>query len=190
MKDRVDFSLVRSLLKKEETERANSFRKGNFDAIGFVMRLALAGILLAAFIVFYGKFADVYLAVRTDGALNRPERLFELLSISYAVVLVLMVAGGVTQLIAALFASEDVKLLSAMPVGAKTLYIARLVTLYAKQITFSALTVLPVGITAGVHGGLSAGTIAAPLRCAFFCLSYPSASLPFWRCRSTHCGNS
>ncbi len=154
MKDKVDFRLVRALLKKGNTERANAFKKGNFDAIGFIVRLVLAGILLAAFIVFYGKFADMYLGIRTDGVSNRPERLFELLSVSYAVVLLLMVMGGVTQLISSLFAADDVKLYAAMPVGAKTLFLSRLVAVYIRQLTYAAVTVLPVSLAVALRATL------------------------------------
>lgn len=62
-----------------------------------------------------------------------------------------MVIGGVSQINRALFDADDMKLFSAMPVGAKTLYVSKLLTIYAGQILFALLTILPVNITIAVH---------------------------------------
>ncbi len=157
MKERTDLPLVRALLKKQWTERANSFRKGNFDAVGFVMRVLLVALFLTAFIIFYGRFSDIYFSLRTEGVPDPSARQFELLSLSYVAILVFMTAGGISQLITGLFAADDIKLFSAMPVGAKSLYFSRLVVIYLRQLLYAAVTVLPVNITVAVHAGLPVG---------------------------------
>lgn len=151
MKDRFDFSLLGAILRKQRQERASSFKKGYFDLVGFIMRVALIAAFLIIFIVFFGKFAEIYMSVKTDGAFNEQARLFELLSIAYSIVLVFLVIGGISQINRALFVSDDIKIFSAMPIGAKTLYVSKLITIYLGQVIFAVLTVLPVNLTVAVH---------------------------------------
>ena len=151
MKDKIDVSLLKALLRKQRQERASSFKKGNFDAVGFTLRILLTAAFLVIFAIFFGKFSDIYLSIKTDGVYNPTARLYELLSIAYTAILIFMVIGGVSQINRALFAADDMKLFSAMPVGAKTLYVSKLLTIYAGQILFALLTILPVNITVAVH---------------------------------------
>ncbi len=151
MKDKIDVSLLKALLRKQRQERASSFKKGNFDAVGFTLRILLTAAFLVIFAIFFGKFSDIYLSIKTDGVYNPTARLYELLSIAYTAILIFMVIGGVSQINRALFDADDMKLFSAMPVGAKTLYVSKLLTIYAGQILFALLTILPVNITIAVH---------------------------------------
>ena len=56
MKDRLDFSLLGALLRKNRQERAAAFKKGNFNAVGFIFRVLLTLVLIAVFVIFFGDF--------------------------------------------------------------------------------------------------------------------------------------
>lgn len=151
MKDRLDFSLLGALLRKQRQERAAGFKKGSFNAVGFVFRVLLTLALIAVFVVFFGEFLEIYLSVKTDGVLDPSARLYEVLSVAYAVILIAMIVGGVSQINRALFAADDMKVMSALPVGAKTLYVSKLITIYAGQVVFALVCLLSVNLTAAAH---------------------------------------
>lgn len=60
MKQKIDFTLLRALFRKQHQERLSAFKK-NFDFVGFVMRIVLYGALIAVLSVFLARFADMYL---------------------------------------------------------------------------------------------------------------------------------
>ena len=65
MNDKLDLALVGTLLKKQFQERAAAFKKGYFDAIGFLLQVLLVAAIIAIFVTFFGQFTDIYLAIRT-----------------------------------------------------------------------------------------------------------------------------
>ncbi len=147
MNDRIDFELVRTLLRKQRQERRFIFSKGNFDAVGLLLRLLLVAAFVAIFIVYFGQFAGIYLAIPTNNRADPMQRLYELLSIAYTGILVLMTVSCVTAILRELFLADDIKIFSAMPVGAKTLFVAKLVSIYRGQLLFALVTVLTVNIS-------------------------------------------
>mgnify|MGYP006987515988 CR=1 FL=1 len=151
MKDRLDSALLRALLRKDRQERAAAFKKGNFNAVGFILRVLLTLALVAVFVVFFGKFLDIYLAVPAGGTADPTVRLYEVLSIVYSAVLIAMIIGAVSQINRALFSADHIKIMAALPVGAKTLYVSKLITIYLGQAVISFVCVLSVNITAAAH---------------------------------------
>ena len=151
MKDRLDFSLLGALLRKNRQERAAAFKKGNFNAVGFIFRVLLTLVLIAVFVIFFGEFLEIYLKVETGGAADTSARLYEVLTIVYAAVLIAMIVGAVSQINRALFSADDIKIMSALPVGAKTLYVSKLITIYLSQLVFALVCVSAINLTAAVH---------------------------------------
>ena len=88
MKDKIDFSLVKTLLGKQRDERRSAYRKGNFDAVGFFLRLILVALFVAVFVIFFGRFMSIYFSIRTRGLLNVRDRLYEALTVSYMVIVI------------------------------------------------------------------------------------------------------
>ena len=90
------FSGTVALLKKYIWERFSQFKKGNFDLMGLILRLVLTGALVTVFVVFFKKFAAIYLAIPTGGAVNRAERLYELLNAVYFLLFVAFTVGSLS----------------------------------------------------------------------------------------------
>ncbi len=151
MKDRIDFKQVGALLRKQFEERASAYRKGNFDVFGFLLRWFLIAVFLAVFIVFFGRFTVTYLSVKTGGVTVERTRLYELLAMTYTVILLFLVIGGISQINRRLFDADDIKLLMGMPVGAKTVFVAKLVSIYLGQLVISVACVLAVNVTVAIH---------------------------------------
>ena len=184
MKDRLDFSLLRALLRKDRQERAAAFKKGNFNAVGFVFRVLLTLALIAVFVIFFGEFLDIYLKVETNGVQDPSARLYEVLSIVYAAVLIAMIVGAVSQINRALFSADDIRIIAALPVGSKTLFVSKLITIYLGQLAFAPCACCPS--ISPLPCGFRRAELFISLRRlpACFCLCFRQASHPCWLCRS------
>ena len=66
MKDKIDLRMVGTLLRKSGRERSAAFKQRNFDLFGFFLRLVLIAAIVALFVLFFGRFCDVYLAAETS----------------------------------------------------------------------------------------------------------------------------
>ncbi len=156
MKDRIDFPVVGALLRKQFHERTFTFTKGNFDPLGFLFKILIVAAFVTVFVIFFGKFTDIYLALKVDNAYDKGARLFELLSFVYMLIMISMTVSAVTSLVREFFRADDVKLFSAMPVGARTLFIAKLIGIYFNQLIFAIITMFSVNFTVAMHAEVGA----------------------------------
>ena len=147
---------VRALLRKGSEERRSQFKAGQFDFLGFLLRLVLVAAIVALFVVFFGQFTGMYIGVKTAGRTDIFARSTELLTILYTAVIVGMVVGGIGQLGRELFNSDDMKIFSAMPINARTLFVARLLSIYRGQLVIALVAVLTVNATFAWKVGVTA----------------------------------
>ena len=144
---RIRLGAVRALLRKGRQERRSMFKAGQFDFLGFLLRVVLVGAIVALFVIFFGRFIDVYLAVKTGGQTDRAARALEILTILYTAIVLGLVIGGVGQLGRELFSADDMKIYSAMPINARTLFLARLISFYRGQFVIALVCVVTVNAT-------------------------------------------
>ena len=152
----VKLRTVRALLRKGKEERQSQFRAGRFDFLGFLLRLVLVAAIVVLFVVFFGQFTEMYIGVKTAGRTDVFARATELLTILYTAVIVGMVIGGVGQLGRELFTADDMKIFSAMPINARTLFVARLLSIYRGQLVIALVAVLTVNATFAWKVGVTA----------------------------------
>ena len=138
-------------MKKSRLERIYPFRRGNFDVIGFIIKIALTAAIIALFVVFFDKFADMYLSLETNWQLDIPTRSFELLTMLYGAVIVFMVVSGISQISREIFGADDVKMFSAMPVGSGALFGSKLISIYLGQFIVSIAITLSINLTLGIR---------------------------------------
>ncbi len=163
----VNFRTVRALLRKGREERRSMFKAGHFDVLGFLLRLALAAAIVALFVIFFGRFVEVYVGVKTAGKTDIAARSNELLTILYSAVMFGMVIGGVGQLGRELFSADDMKLYSAMPINARTLFVAKLISIYRGQLTIAFVAVVTVNATFAWKVGVTAAFWILSAGCCF-----------------------
>ncbi|MCH5159711.1 MAG: hypothetical protein J1F66_02545 [Clostridiales bacterium] len=144
---KVDFALTRALLKKQWLERIYRYRRGRFDVLGFAFSAVLLCAIVTLFVVFFGRFIGLYTGIKTDNALDVPQRVYELLTIVYSILIVFLTVGAVGQINGQIFDADDVRLFSAMPVDATSQYLAKLITIYLSQLVISTVAVLAVNLT-------------------------------------------
>ncbi len=155
MKGEADFRVIAALLKKSGQERRSMFKEKNFDFLGFFLRLVLTAAIVVLFVVFFGRFCDVYLAVKTAGKPDPVTRGGELLTILYAIVILGMTVGCLGLFEKQIFKADDNRLYSALPIGANALFTAKLISVYAGQFAVSTVIVLAINITYGLHAGVT-----------------------------------
>ncbi len=174
MKVKQDLRVVGALLKKNGQERRSVFKQKNFDFLGFVLRILLTAAIVALFAVFFGRFCDIYLAVKTAGKADPVTRGGEMLTILYAIVVLGMTAACLGMFERKIFKADDNRLYSALPIGMNALFAAGLVSVYAEQAVVSAVIVLAINITYGLHAGVSG---AFWLTTAALCFLLPLISI-------------
>lgn len=149
------FTVVKSLLGKQWIERTYSYKKGNFDLIGFLLRLLIAAAFVAVFVIFFGKFVGIYTNIKTYGQPDVTTRLKELLTICYTALIAFMTIGAMGKISKDIFGADDVKIFAAMPVSSWSLYAAKLIYIYVEQFIISLICVLTLNLTLAAHVQLS-----------------------------------
>lgn len=153
---KADTALIGALLKKQFIETVYRYRRGKFDVVGFLLSLAIVVAIVALFVVFFGKFTGIYTSVKgligAEGSELRPMphpdlRVYELLTLVYAVIFAFMTLSAVAQINRHIFDEDGARLYSAMPIDATSLYIANVVWIYLSQLAVSAVAVFTVNFT-------------------------------------------
>ncbi len=154
-----DATLVRALLKKQRIEAMYRYRRGKFDVVGFLLSALLIAAIVALFVVFFGKFVDIFTSVKglfgaeaASGGEPRPAfhydlRTYELLTLMYAVAFLFMLISAISQINRQIFDADGARLYSAMPIDATSLYIAKAITIYFSQLLVSFVVVFTVNLT-------------------------------------------
>lgn len=156
MKDRIDFPIIKALLRKQWLERTYPFKRGNFDVLGFILRLAITAALVTVFVIFFGKFIGIYSLVKTNGALDKQTRLIELLTIAYSALILFTTLGCMSQISREIFGGDDMKIFTAMPVPTKALFAAKLIYIYLEQVAISTLAIFTLNFTLAANASVSA----------------------------------
>lgn len=147
LKNNGEAKVLAALINKQRLEKLYIFRRGNFDILGFIIKLILAAAIVALFAIFFGRFADIYLKVKEGGVENIPLRANELVTILYGVVILFMTVSGLTAISREIFEADDIKLFSAIPVGAGALFGSKLITIYLGQFLISLAVTLTINLT-------------------------------------------
>lgn len=154
MKGKSNFRVIFALLKKSGQERRSMFKQKNFDFLGFFLRIVLTAAIVTLFVIFFGRFCDVYLSVKSAGKPDPVTRGGEMLTILYAIVVFGMTIACLGLFEKRIFKADDNRLYSALPIGANALFTAKLISVYAEQTVVSTVVVLAINITYGLHASV------------------------------------
>lgn len=153
---KLNWQLVGALLKKQRIEDSYPYRRGKFDATGFVLKVLLLAAILAVFAVFFGRFVTIYTNVNgvfgVEGTESRPNlhpdlRTYELLTAVYGIAFLFMTVSAVSQINRRIFDEDGAKLYAAMPIDATSLYLAKAVAVYLGQFAVAVLVVFAINGT-------------------------------------------
>lgn len=123
-----------------------------------ILSVILAGILVGgiilAFILIFSRFTTTYLQIKINRVIDAQARQFEVMSIAYFILTVVLTASGVTQLCYVLFDNSDISILISMPFSSMELFAAKLTWIYIKQAVVSLICALAINITFFTTAGL------------------------------------
>lgn len=147
------FETIRILFRKDWTLRLSSLKKGGW---GKVTTLILFAAVIAALLYVFVDFAKAYLSVRYlsyDTAFVRQKELMTFLT---AAVLLASVFVGTRKIVSGLFETAETEVLLPMPIGAKALFIYRVIDLFLSQLILIAVLLIPLfSVLGGLAGGMN-----------------------------------
>lgn len=121
-------------------------KNSSFVARALLM-LALVGAMVAIFIFVFSRFVDTYIAIKIDRVQDIPARQYEILSLGFFVLMVIFVLSGVASLSHELFENSDLNILITMPFQGTEIFLAKLTSVYLKQVILALICVPTLNIT-------------------------------------------
>ena len=149
--NKIDTKLLGVLLRKQLNETFSFKKRGKKpDVFGIVLQAFLAVAIAAVFLVFFFSFAKMYLGLSVRGVTDPYQRQYELMTVFYCVLLIALIVSAVSNINSAIFKSDDIKILSALPINSQTLFASKLATIYIKQLVYTFFAVLAVNVTPAI----------------------------------------
>ncbi len=136
------------LLKKRLIEKFSGLKKGrkNFDIVGIVLTIVLTALITYIAVSAYAKFVQKYCELRIYNVPDVPARMYEMMTLAYAVVLVASIIGATLSLNRAIFESDDRSILITLPIKSSIIFLSKLVEVYVKELIKTAIVILPINI--------------------------------------------
>lgn len=176
MRRRNKKSMFWILVKKQINERFSFLKKGknSFDILGFFLSILLTVTIVSVFISVFSHFIVMYCDIKYQGVLDIQARQYELLSISYFVILIGGIFGGVHSIHNTIFESEDLKILVGLPVSSVDLFCSKLAFIYLKKIVSAFFIILPLNLTFAI---VTSQTLYYFVLTIVMCFTFPLITL-------------
>lgn len=167
--------MIRTILKKDIQEILSFTKKGKkVDILGMILSIFILFACLGFGIFIYHKLIGVYLNIKIDNVLDMTSRKYELLTITYFVIIIVGALGCQNALGHALFEKEDLKIYTCLPIKSRDIFIAKMILIYFRQFLFMVAIVLPINITFSIMTGITASYIFTSL---LLCIFIPIVNL-------------
>lgn len=167
--------MIRTILKKDITELLSFTKKEKkTDILGIILSVFILATCLGFGIFIYQKLIGVYLNIKIDNVVDLTARKYELLTITYFVIIIVGALGCQSELGKALFEKEDLKIYTSLPVKNKDVFIAKMIMIYFKQLLITTAVVLPINITFSIMTELTLSYIFSSL---LLCIFIPIVNL-------------
>lgn len=138
------------LLKKQLGDILPARNKRRFKLSAFLpmlLMLVLCAGIIAAFVLIFSRFTNTYIEIKINRVPDIPSRQHELMTMAYAVLLVVFLISGINRLCYSLFENSDVNVLISLPFSAFDIFVSKLIGIYARQLILSLVCVLSVNLT-------------------------------------------
>lgn len=144
------------LLKKQLLDvfpmRNNVARKKNI--LGVLLVAVLTAGIMAAFIAIFSRFTSAYLQIKINRVPDIAARQYELMSMTYFVLIIAFILTGTNKLCYTLFENSDIRILITMPFSSLQIFAAKLTWLYIKQAATALVCVLTLNLTFFITAGI------------------------------------
>ena len=123
------------LLKKQLLDAlpfgARGARKKNIA--GALLVAILAASIIAVFVAIFSRFTSAYLQIKINRVPDIAARQYELISITYFILIIAFIITGTNRLCYTLFENSDLRILISLPFSSLQIFAAKLTWLYIKQ---------------------------------------------------------
>lgn len=146
------------LLKKDYRERLSNLKNTKKDITGVVLSVLLTIFVVGIFVFAFSYFTNTYSSVKIGYLTNKVDRVFEILTIFYMLLFILLTFMGIFKLNKNLVDSGNLTLLS-MPITPFQIFMSKIFGVYT-DLAFTSLVIsLPVFMLLIIQGLLNIGTI-------------------------------
>lgn len=143
--------MVKILLKKEFSEKLSSLRNKKKDIAGTIFSAVLIFAVIAVFAWVFMFLTKTYAVVRVGYVTKTVERIYEIYTVFYAILLVLLTFVGIAKLNKNLISSGNLSLLH-LPISPFQIFISKLLLVYIELTLTSIIVVVPVAILFAIQG--------------------------------------
>lgn len=138
---------IKLLFKKDWIEFVSAFKQGKVkDVIGMFSSLCIVGIVYGFFVYVFGSFAKSYVATDFGNVILQKDRIIELMTLGFTLILFVNVLMGVKKIYGLLVDGKDNDVLVHQPIGTGEIYIYKLLKIYISQLLSTILITLPITI--------------------------------------------
>ena len=143
-----------ALLKREFSERKANLIQKRKDIVGTIFNAMLVFVIVLAFASVFSYLTKTYSAVKVGYITNKTERVFELLTVFYFIVLLVLVLVGISKLNKSLINVGNLSLLS-LPVTPFQIFLSKLIMVAIDLVVTCLVLTVPVVIIYVAQGLLS-----------------------------------
>lgn len=136
-------SVLKVLLKKDLSEKFAGRKGQKKDIGGIILDVILTLFVVGVFVAVVSYFTKTYVSVKIGYIANKIERLYEILTMFYAVLLALLIFMGIAKLNRNLIEVSNMTLLS-LPIKPFQIYISKMVCVYIDLFVTAILISLPL----------------------------------------------
>ena len=147
-------NIIRILLKKEFSEKISGVRSQKKDVFGALLNIILTLLMVGVFVFAFSYLAKTYANIKIGYVTDTSERIYEILTILFAVMLILLIAVGTSKLNKSLIEVGGLTMLS-LPVTPFQIFISKLIVVYAELVTTCLVISIPLFIVFVAQGLLS-----------------------------------
>lgn len=152
--------IISILLKKEISQKISGLKNKSKDVFGIILNVLIIAFLVGVFVFAFSYFVKTYANVKIGYFANVKDRVFEIITIFYFLLITLLTIIGISKLSKNLIEAGDMSLL-ALPVTPFQIFISKILGTYL-NLAFTSLTLsLSVYIIVVVQGLLPVGAIFA-----------------------------
>jgi len=145
---------IKILLKKDINERIANFKNTKKDIAGVILNVFLTLFVIGVFVFAFSYFTKSYSEIKIGYFTYKSERVYELLTIFYSILLILLTIMGVTKLNKNLIDVGNLTLLS-MPISPFQIFISKLFGVFFELSITSLLISLPIFLLLILQGLIS-----------------------------------
>lgn len=138
---------IRLLFKKDFLEFSSNFKKGKTkDFLELLSSIFLLSVVFVFLIYVFRHFSKSYVATDFGNVLARSERIKEIMTISFTIIIIANILIGIKRIYSTLVDSKDNDILIYQPISSGQIYVYKLLKIYFSSITSTFLIALPIGI--------------------------------------------